>query len=146
MKMPQSKRGSQVLPTKCQVWLTKSAPQTRAPKTWFRIHRLLAAFSEPHIEPQIRRLYGHRAIRKIPPRRTLVLSGRPPGCLLDVHIAAIFNLLRLLGDPPFVSVYTESTFELAMAVDQQARHLLSFARPEDSNPCIPRSSGFLCDP
>lgn len=86
MKVPQSKRGSQVLPTKCQVWLTKRAPQTRAPKTWFRI----PAFLEPHIEPQIRRLYGHRAIGRNLSPKDFGPSDRFPGCLLDVQLSRRF--------------------------------------------------------
>ena len=66
--------------------------------------RPLAALSEPHTEPQIRRLYGHRPIEK---RHTGSSPRTPIG---RAPYRDVLNLLRSHVDPPFVRVYTEINF------------------------------------
>jgi hypothetical protein len=80
-----------------QVWLS-SAPQTQASKTWFRMIRdpwVLGCLWEPHTEPQIRGLYGYRAIER-------GATGPSPGTPIGrAKLATIINLLRSHVDPPF---------------------------------------------
>lgn len=66
--------------------------------------RRLAALSEPHTEPQIRRLYGHRPIEK----RHIGSSPRTP--IGRAPYRDLLNLLPSHVDPPFVRVYTEINF------------------------------------
>lgn len=75
--MPQSKRGGQVLPTSVAVGLPASPTDPSTQNMVSHDQRPLAALSEPHTEPQIRRMYGHRPIGG---GHTGSSPGTPIGC------------------------------------------------------------------
>lgn len=69
----------------------------------------LGCLLEPHIEPQIRRLYGHRAIGRDLSPKDQSPSDRSPGCLLDVQLSRRFLTFFECSWTHLSSAFTQKT-------------------------------------
>lgn len=109
--MPQSKRGSQVLPTKVAGVAYEERPANPDTQNMVSHSSTLGCLFRASHRATDQEVVWISRDRDSPVSEGLCSFGSSPERLLDVQlIAAIFNLLRLLGDPPFVSVNTENNF------------------------------------